>query len=183
MRVYLSGSVKKGSTNSRSSSNFWTEDDEALIVDQLGPDTVLLNPSKSPIQRNDYFANYGCDLYLIYSSDVVLADLRREKGIGVGAELMFARMCDKPIVSWVPQESHYRRSKVPNVFGEDLENWVHPFAFGLSDALSETLAEACEIIAQRFSAGERAEEIISHSPAAAIEYFLKLYPHLEHNGT
>ncbi|HVE45944.1 MAG TPA: hypothetical protein VNA57_04250 [Acidimicrobiales bacterium] len=79
-------------------------------------------------------------------SDVVIADARTEKGIGVGAEMMFARMRAIPVVTVCPRNSNYRRDLVPDVFGEDLENWIHPFVFGLSDAIVDDVPSAVELI-------------------------------------
>jgi hypothetical protein len=98
IRIYLSGSVKKGRDDNRNPSEFWTADDENFIFKKINLEVVLLNPSKSPISRNDYFVNYGCDLYLVESADVVLVDLRGERGIGVGAELMYAQFREKCVV-------------------------------------------------------------------------------------
>ena len=139
----------------------------------------LLNPAKSNIRRNDYRANYGCDLFLVRKSDVVLVDLRTEKGIGIGAELMFARYEEIPVVGWSPKNSQYRRDKVENVFGEDLVNWVHPFAFGLCDYLEPTLEDACKRILHiaRLPSGKSK---ISPEVESSINYFRDQYPEWSH---
>lgn len=145
LRIYLSGSIRKGSTDSRSDDHFWSERDEQFIREHAGvPQVELLNPAKTRIRRSDFALNFGCDLYLVSISDIVLVDARREKGIGVGAEMMFAADCGIPIIAWAPPDSHYRRSFVPNVFGEDLHDWTHPFIFGLSDRVVDDLGQAME---------------------------------------
>ena len=106
----------------------------------------LLNPAKTDIRRQDFALNFGCDLHLVSISDVVLVDARREKGIGIGAEMMFAAQRGIPIVTWAPTDTHYRRSRVADVFGEDLTDWTHPFVFGLSDHVVEELADAVALI-------------------------------------
>lgn len=145
LRIYLSGSIRKGSTDPRSEDHFWSERDEQFIRDNAGVAAVeLLNPAKTHIKRSDFGLNFGCDLYLVSISDVVLVDARREKGIGVGAEMMFAVDRGIPVIAWAPPDTHYRRSFVPDVFGEDLHDWTHPFIFGLSDRIADNLSEVME---------------------------------------
>ena len=103
VQVYLSGSIKKGDADNRSPDHFWTEADEAVLhTGVVGAELRLLNPAKTPIQRSDYRANFGCDLFLVQQSDIVLVDARREKGIGIGAEMMFAANASIPVIAWAP---------------------------------------------------------------------------------
>ena len=146
LRIYLSGSIKKGAADPRSPDHFWTRDEEEFIRANAGGLVELLNPAKTDIRRQDFAINFGCDLHLVSIADVVLVDARREKGIGVGAEMMFAVQRGIPVVTWAPADTHYRRSKVADLFGEDLHNWTHPFVFGLSDRVVDDLAEAMAFI-------------------------------------
>ena len=148
LRVYLSGSIRKGSEDTRSTDHFWTPENEAFILANGGARIELLNPAKTDIRRQDFGLNFGCDLYLVSISDIVLVDARKEKGIGIGAEMMFAVQRGIPVITWAPQDTHYRRSEVPNVFGENLRNWTHPFVYGLSDYVVDSLAEAVELISR-----------------------------------
>lgn len=148
LRVYLSGSIRKGSEDTRSADHFWTPEDEAFILANGGQRIELLNPAKTDIRRQDFGLNFGCDLYLVSISDIVLVDARKERGIGIGAEMMFAVQRGIPVITWAPQETHYRRSEVPNVFGENLKDWTHPFVYGLSDYVVDSLADAVELISK-----------------------------------
>jgi len=174
LSIYLSGSIKKGKSDNRDSEDFWTPAHENLISSLLGESVRLLNPAKTQIRRSDYHANYGCDLAMVEIADYVLVDLRRERGIGVGAELMFAQIKSIPVVGWAPRNSQYRRDFVEDVFGEDLQNWIHPFAFGLCDYLEETLELCCYRLRQL--ASEAGPTKRTPSPDAAIAYFRRLYP-------
>lgn len=146
LRIYLSGSIRKGAGDPRSPDHFWTRENEEFIRANAGGPVELLNPAKTDIRRQDFALNFGCDLYLVSISDVVLVDARREKGIGVGAEMMFAVQRGIPVITWAPPDTHYRRSRVPDLFGEDLHDWTHPFIFGLSDHIVSDLAEAMALI-------------------------------------
>lgn len=146
LRIYLSGSIRKGAADPRPADFFWTQEDEEYIRANAGGPVELLNPAKTDIRRQDFALNFGCDLYLVSLADIVLVDARRERGIGVGAEMMFAVQNGIPVITWAPPETHYRRSKVPDILGEDLNDWTHPFVFGLSDCVVDDLPQALTII-------------------------------------
>lgn len=173
LRVYLSGSIRKGSDDTRPTDHFWTADDEAFILANGRQRIELLNPAKTDIRRQDFGLNFGCDLYLVSISDIVLVDARKEKGIGIGAEMMFAVQRGIPVITWAPQETHYRRSEVPNVFGENLKNWTHPFVYGLSDYVVDNLADAVELISR--ASPERPLECRTN-PQALIDRYAKSRP-------
>lgn len=171
--IYLCGSVRKGSDDERDDASFWSREDEELIRRTIEPHSVeLLSPERSRISRNDYIANFGCDLYLVSLCDLILCDARTRKGIGVGAELMFAHQYQIPVITIAPRETHYRRSHVPDVFGETLQDWIHPFIAGLSDYIVEDLAGAAQLIKRSFAEGNLAK---TASVDAAIKYFGRLY--------
>lgn len=146
LRIYLSGSIRKGDSDPRSDDYFWSERHEAFIETNAGGAVELLNPAKTDLRRTDFALNFGCDLYLVSVSNIVFVDARHEKGIGVGAEMMYAAKLGLPVITWAPRNSHYRRDFVPNVFGEDLHDWIHPFVFGLSDYVVEDLVEAMALV-------------------------------------
>lgn len=174
LRIYLCGSIKKGDSDLRPSNEFWTEEDEITIKSKLNFDVDLLNPAKTKISRNDYFVNFGADLFLVQSSDMIFADLRSEKGIGVGAEMMFARQSGIPVIAWLPERTHYRRD-LSDVFGEDLKRWIHPFAFALSDHIAQTLDEVCQI-ANAIADCNLSSVDSSKNINRAIDRFLENYP-------
>lgn len=174
IRIYLCGSVKKGLADNRPATEFWSPEHEDFIGRAIDGCVQLLNPSKTPISRQDYFMNFGCDIFLVRSSHLVIADLRSEKGIGVGAELMFARQAGIPVVAWLPPDSHYRRD-LSDVFGENLRNWVHPFAFALSDYVEDSLEDVCHR-ANAILDGSVDRTNHSKTIDRAIEKFLGSYP-------
>jgi hypothetical protein len=169
LRVYLSGSIRKGSGDRRDPHTFWSPQDEGdLLRNVRSARVVALNPARTQLRRQDYRANYGADLHLVATSHVVVVDARTEKGIGVGAEMMFAHQRGIPVVSVCPPNTNYRRDYVPDVFGEDLTDWVHPFVAGLSDYLVASFEEAGDLLerAATESLPCRAEDV-----DAAIEYY------------
>jgi hypothetical protein len=143
VRIYLAGAVPKGGEDRQAQREMWSAADERLICDELRSARVeTVNPNRSGVSRADFYANFGCDLYLVDSSDVVFVDGRGKRGIGVGAEMMFAQMRGTRVVAICPDESAYRRRDVHDMFGEDLDEWIHPFVFGLADHIAASLEEA-----------------------------------------
>jgi hypothetical protein len=85
---------------------------------------IELTRNAATIPPSDVLSNFGCDLYLVGCSDVILVDARTKKGIGIGAEMMFASVKRIPVITWAPRNSHYRKDFIPDVFGEDIVNWT-----------------------------------------------------------
>lgn len=169
--VYLSGSIRKGRADTRDPVTFWGPDEEKALTSQVTcGDVLTLNPSRTVLRRSDYYANYGCDLYLVARSDVVVVDARTEKGIGVGAEMMFARQRKIPVITVAPPNTNYRRDLVPDVFGEDLRNWIHPFVYGLSDKIVDGFEAAGKLL-DDLATGRWTPEPAA-APEDAIDYYL-----------
>jgi hypothetical protein len=156
--VYLSGSIKKGSADTRES--FWTEVDMRDIESAFSPRrTVFLNPATRADDLSDFLSTFGRDLLQVFCSDAVLVDARDRRGIGVGAEMAFAKMHSIPVVAICPVGSHYNRGEF-TFLGQRLEGWVHPFVFGLSDAIVETVADGARWLVDRFADGRRQPDTV-----------------------
>lgn len=162
----------------RSSDFFWSDSDEALITNSLNHQIELLNPGKIVIDRRDYWLNFGCDIFLVSAADLVLVDLRRKKGIGVGAELMFADQFEVPVIGILGDHSDYRKDKLTGVSGQDLTEWTHPFAFGLCDTLCLSVEDACNLI-NTFANKAQVKSLYSQKTRSAVDYFKRKYPHLK----
>ncbi len=107
IKIYLSGSIRKGEEDSRSDDHFWTDFDVEVVRNGIEASVEILNPAMTKIDRNDTRLNFGCDLYLVSISDLILVDLRKKKGIGVGAELMFADQMKIPTFGVLGSRSEY----------------------------------------------------------------------------
>jgi hypothetical protein len=175
--IYLSGSIRKGAEDTRSEDFFWTEDDQAFIASKISHSIKFLNPASTDIDRNDFYANFGCDLFLVSKSDIVLVDLRKKKGIGIGAELMLADKLGIPVIGFLGQGSDYKKERLTNVSGQDLSNWTHPFAFGLCDQIFDRLEDACSVI-ERTCSSSNFGALYREKSERAVRYFLKEHPKL-----
>jgi len=81
----------------------------------------------------------------VYCSDIVFVDARDRRGIGVGAEMMWAKLNSKPLLTWAPKDTHYNKNQA-TVLGVPVANYVHPFVECLSDKVVETLEEGAKWI-------------------------------------
>lgn len=139
VKIYLCGSVKKDKQNKKVC---WSEGDKEVIRRVLGNEVELFDPQGNP-ERPDPFAAFGVDLNDVKQADFILVDARQRRGVGIGAEMAIAKMLKKPVVAVVPRNSHYRRDFLYH-FGQEIRDWQHPFIFGLSDAMVESVEEAAK---------------------------------------
>jgi hypothetical protein len=141
----------------------WTQEDKDAMR-RMCPEMEFLDPQRNP-ERHDPFAAFGCDLNDIREADFMIADMRQKRGIGIGAELVVAKMLKKPVVSVCPRNSHYRRDALDH-HGKMIRNWEHPFMASLSDAVVESPEEAARWV--RDFRGESKDGTVVRE---AIDYF------------
>jgi hypothetical protein len=165
MKIYLSGGIKKTADDRKI---VWNKEDMETIRSVLGGDVKLLDPQRNP-ERADSFAALGCDLNDIREADVIIVDARQKRGVGIGAEMMIAKTMGKPVVAVAPRNSHYRKD-VLDYHGRIIENWEHPFVFGLSDKVATTIEEAAQWVKGFLEEPGKVKD--SSVVEKAIEYFL-----------
>ena len=137
--IYLAGSIQKG--HERSNESKWTEEDRQLLRKCLpGFALSFLNPDLRTDDLSDQMSVFGRDMLQVHSSDLVFVDARDRRGLGVGAEMMWAKYNRIPVLTWAPRESHYHKSHA-SILGVPVQNWVHPFVESLSDAIVSDLKE------------------------------------------
>lgn len=142
--IYLAGNIKKGKEDDKD--DVWSQTEMDFLQKKLSPNQIVfLNPATRSDDLSDQKSVFGRDIFQVYSSHLVLVDARSKRGLGVGAEMMFAKMNQIPVVSWVPKDSHYDRKHI-DLLGQEVKNWIHPFVFSLSDCLASTLEEAASWI-------------------------------------
>lgn len=142
--IYLAGTIKKGKEDEHELA--WTQQDMDILRQQL-PSVRLtfLNPATRSDDLSDQKSVFGRDMFQVYSSHLVLVDARGRRGLGVGAEMMFAKMNAIPVIAWVPEESFYHRKQI-YFLGQHVNSWIHPFVFSLSDCLAPDLIHAARWI-------------------------------------
>lgn len=142
--IYLAGSINKG--HEKSGESFWTDEDINLLRRNLAKYKVsFLNPAFRTDDLSDQVAVFGRDMLQVFSSNFVFVDARDRRGLGVGAEMMWAKVNQIPVVTWAPKNSHYNKGPT-TVLGMPVANYVHPFVESLSDKIVENLEEGAQWI-------------------------------------
>ena len=142
LAIYLAGNIQKG--HEKESQVFWSTDDRNSIQNGLAPTHVtFLNPAYRTDDLSDQKSVFGRDMTQVYCADVTFVDARERRGLGVGAEMMWAKMNNRAVVTLAPHNSHYSKEEV-TLLGVTVKDWVHPFIESLSDAIVENLEEGVE---------------------------------------
>lgn len=142
--MYLAGKIQKGHEDPKEF--YWHLDDLETLKKYLHPIVpTFLNPAERSDDLSDQKSVFGRDMLQVFSSDLVLVDARARRGLGVGAEMMWAKMNRMPVISWAPKDTHYHHTNT-TLLGASVENWIHPFVESLSDRLVENLEEAAEAL-------------------------------------
>lgn len=137
--IYLAGSIQKAHESADDS--FWTESHMEQLRQLLSPSTVsFLNPAVRTDNLAEQCSVFGRDMLQVFCSDFVFVDARERRGLGVGAEMMWAKFHKIPVVTWAPNDSHYKKANT-TILGVSVENFVHPFVDCLSDHIVNDLAE------------------------------------------
>lgn len=140
--IYLAGGIKKGEKDKEKIC--WEKDDKDFIRNELeGWEIVFLDPQIRGDQLSDALSVFGRDMTQVTNCDFVLVDGREKRGVGVGIEMLMAKVRGIPVVSIIPKNTHYHRDKV-SYLGQEVKNFVHPTFFALSDKIAGDLAEAME---------------------------------------
>lgn len=138
--IYLAGKIHKG--HEEPNEAHWTENDLDELEQGLAPVQVaFLNPAERGDDLSDAIGIFGRDMMQVFCSDLVLVDARDRRGLGVGSEMMWAKMHHIPVVTLAPPETHYRKSET-QLLGQPVQNYIHPFVHSLSDAIVSNLEEA-----------------------------------------
>lgn len=137
--IYLAGTIQKGHEINET---FWTEADRHFIKSSLeNYEIIFLNPAYRTDDLSDQFSVFGRDMLQVFSSDFVFVDARDRRGLGVGAEMMWAKMNSIPVITWAPKNTHYRKDST-TILDVSINDYVHPFVHALSDKIVDNLTEA-----------------------------------------
>jgi len=168
--IYPAGGVQKGKSDNGKVS--WTEEDMELFRKNLEPVKVhFIDPRFRNDNLNDHFAVFGRDLMAVRVSDFVVVDARQKRGIGVGQEMLFAKMNKVPVIAVAPKDSHYIKGKL-EYLRQKVENYVHPFLFCTSDAIVDNFESAAQWIKDFLESPKKVKDI-SITESAIKEYMAK----------
>jgi len=144
LTIYLAGNIQKGKEDD--TKEVWSPAHKTKLQELLPHiELVFLDPQIRLDDLSNQTSVFGRDLFSVYSSDLVLVDARSKRGLGVGSEMMFAKTHKIAVISWLPENSHYKRASL-EFLGQKVENWTHPFVESLSDYCTASLEEAARWI-------------------------------------
>lgn len=134
--IYLTGSIPKGHKTTQDGDEeqlVWGQQEKADLKDILCQtlEPTFLDPTDRKDDLSDTKSIVGRDLLQVYLSDVVLVDARQRRGIGVGVEIAWAQMLGKLVVSWVPEDSHYRTTNT-SILDVPVKEYLHAFLDNMS---------------------------------------------------
>lgn len=142
--IYLAGSIQKG--HEKNNDSYWTDADMQSLRESLAEFQLsFLNPAFRTDDLSDQRSVFGRDMLQVFSSDIVFVDARHRRGLGVGAEMMWAKVNRIPVVTLAPKDTHYSKTKT-SLLGVEVVNWVHPFVESLSDHIAEDLSDGARWI-------------------------------------
>lgn len=166
--IYLAGSIKKGHESKHES--FWTENDMLCLQKGFSNyEVIFLNPAFRMDNLSDQHSVFGRDMTQVFCSHVVFVDARQKRGLGVGAEMMWAKMNNIPVITWSPKDSHYSKTQT-TILGVEVKDFIHPFVYGLSDKIVETLHDGATWIERMLSDPSIEIKGIKHIHAS-MEYY------------
>ena len=77
---------------------------------------------------------------MVSTADFVFVDARERRGLGVGAEMMWAKAIQTPLITLAPMDTHYRKEKT-TILQFTVNDYTHPFVFSLSDVVVSSALE------------------------------------------
>lgn len=106
----------------------------------------VCDPEETVIPHDDFVARFHYCMNEISTADVIVVEASGRLGLGVGAEMMFAKQCRIPIFAICPRESYYRKT----VRKAEVDAvWLHPFIYGLATKVFSSVDECvAEITSQ-----------------------------------
>lgn len=142
--IYCSGSIQRGKEDTEKL--LWTDKERKEVSSALNPiKVVFLNPDERTDDLNNHLTVFGRDHFQVSLADFIVVEARERRGVGVGIEMFAAKFFNKPVISVVPKNSHYRREKL-EYLGSVSKNYIHAHIFGISDAIVDDFKQAGEWI-------------------------------------
>lgn len=139
-KIYLAGSVPKSDHGSYVD---WREDVKKI----LGDNYEYISPLDSRFPENDFFGVFGQDCHLIKNCDIVFVDASSKLGVGTSQEMIVAKYFKKPVITYLPKDTHHRRSNII-LTGYKINDWIHPFIYSVSDIIIGNLDDAYEALSR-----------------------------------
>lgn len=142
MKIYLAGSVPKGSEEEKTFVN-WRLAYKKILDTFLTADYIM--PNAGDMDESDFLLIVGKDSKSIKISDFVIINAEERIGAGTSMEMVIAKYLKKPVVTVLPKDTYHRRSHMTFQGKFFVEDWIHPFVHTFSDFIVEEVADIKKI--------------------------------------
>ena len=163
-KIFVSGGVRKKFRDGQIDCTYWHQKDELFLAKKLVFPCEIFNPDALTVSFFSSEERIREDFRALLTSNCILVDARAKRGIGVGAEIILAKMHKIPIYTLCPKDGHYR------VSSEERE-WIHPLIFEFSDAIFESIDDITSYLNELF----KNEKLCMKQVENADEIIDKLY--------
>lgn len=168
--IYLAGSVPKSDTEIEKFKDWREEYIEKL--NEVG-NFNFINPNDDrECSENDVFGVFGMGCKHIKSSDLIIVHVDKDKKLGVGTsqEILVAKYFKIPVIIVLPKNSNHRKINL-KFRDEEISDWIHPFLYGSSDIIIESIDEISLAFDKLKEMDIKDISVIDKS----IDYYLKKY--------
>jgi len=144
MKIYLAGSVPKGSEEEKTFVNWrlrYKDVLEKVFSSMQEAPCSFIMPNSGDMDENDFLLIVGKDSKSIKSSDLVVVNSEGRLGAGTSMEMVIAKYFKKPVITVLPKNSYHRRTNVTFQGKFFVEDWIHPFVHTFSDFVVESVEE------------------------------------------
>lgn len=174
--VYCSGSIQKGPSDR--GKLCWTRVEQNAVAQAARPVEILfLNPDDPVANLDDTLSAFGRDMCQVEIADFVIVDARERRGIGIGVELVAAKLFGTPLIVVVPPGSYYRQTDLA-YRGATIKNYIHPHVDTLADAIVDDFHAAGKWIKEFRETGFQPKGVEAIHEAVAA-YRSRMLPHDE----
>jgi hypothetical protein len=174
MKIYLAGKIKKGSEIGVGDD--WRAE-YMKAISSVGS-FEFLSPDDPSLDENIPDLVFGHDCYLVSRCDILIVNACSKLGVGTAQEMVIAKRYEKYVFTVLPKDSHHRRSNL-QMHGHQIDDWIHPFVYCMSDNIFDSLEHACEYLLQSADALEVKPASTLDLVDLAIQAYLESTSHAE----
>lgn len=160
MKIYLAGSVPKGTAEEKEFVN-WRLRYKETLDKFLVADYIM--PNSGDMDESDFLLIVGKDSKSIKDSDLVIVNAEERLGAGTTMEIAIAKYFKKPVITVMPKNSHHRRPNMTFQGKYFVEDWMNPFVYTFSDFIVENVVEIEKIKDKIFTTSPKSISIIDEA--------------------
>ena len=162
MKIYLAGSVPKGTDEEKTFVNWRLQ--YKTILEKIF-DAEFVFPGAGDMDESDFLLIVGKDSRSVKYADLVIINAEERLGVGTAHEMIIAKYFKKPVITVLPKNTYHRRPNVTFQGKYQVEDWMHPFVHTFSDFIVESPKEIASIKGEIFNKPSKDISIIDQAIA------------------